>query len=82
MTSNVVPLRPAAERAAADFYDRTIALAWRLATVLYPGQQRTAEDAVVHAYRRAWAAPAERDQRGVLLALVADFREHTGPVPA
>ena len=65
----------------AEFYDRTITAAWRLAIALYAGETRAASAAVVDAYRDVWTAGA-RDQASLLHALVMGARTDHGPVPA
>lgn len=69
------------EAAVAEFYDRTITAAWRLATTLYAGDTRRASSAVVEAYRDVWIAGA-RDQASLLHALVMGARAGRDPVPA
>ena len=70
-----------AEAAVAEFYDRTITAAWRLATALYAADTRRASSAVVDAYRDVWVAGA-RDQASLLHALVQGARADHDPVPA
>ena len=77
----VSPAPDPAEAAVAEFYDRTITAAWRLATALYAADTRAASSAVVDAYRDVWLSGA-RDQASLLHALVLGARLDTDPTPA
>ena len=68
-------------RTAQEFYDDTVAVAWRLAQCLH-GPGATAEDALVAAYRELLADPAALQHPRARTHLLALLTEHArAPLP-